>query len=114
MDCIFCKIIAGEVPTQKVYESENILVIRDIAPVAPIHDLILPKKHIVSLNEVNEEDKELLGEVLLTAKIVAEKENISESGYRLITNTGKNGGQLVPHLHFHLIGGKNLGPKIVH
>lgn len=113
MDCIFCKIIDGEIPTQKVFENENILVIRDINPVAPVHDLILPKKHIVSLNEVKEEDKGLLGEILLTAKTVAEKESISESGYRLIANTGKNGGQLVPHLHFHLIGGKNLGPKIV-
>lgn len=112
MDCIFCKIVKGEIPAQKVYETENILVIRDINPVAPIHDLILPKKHIENLNEVKEEDKELLGELMLSVNTVAEKENIKESGYRLITNTGKNGGQLVPHLHFHLLGGKNLGPKL--
>jgi histidine triad (HIT) family protein len=111
MDCIFCKIIKGDIPGDKVYETDNILVIRDINPHAPVHDLIIPKKHIVSLNELT--DEKIAAELLLSVKKVAEIEGILGSGYRLISNTGKNGGQLVPHLHFHLLGGKNLGPKLV-
>lgn len=110
---IFCQIIKGEIPTQKIYETENVIVIRDINPKCPIHDLIIPKKHIESLNEAVPEDKLILGEILLVAQKVAEIENIKEAGYRLIANTGKNAGQLVPHLHFHLLGGKSLGPKII-
>lgn len=113
MKDIFCQIIDGDIPANKIYETENLIVIRDINPKAPIHDLIIPKKHIQSLNEASEEDRALLGEVLLAAAKVAEMENIKEAGYRLIANTGKNGGQLVPHIHFHLLGGKNLGPKII-
>lgn len=112
-DCIFCRIIAGEIPTQKVYETENVLVIKDINPHAPVHDLIFPKKHIVNLNEITKADKEILADILLSVKEVAKIEKIAESGYRLITNTGSDGGQLVPHLHFHLLGGRNLGPKLV-
>jgi histidine triad (HIT) family protein len=110
---IFCKIIAGEVPTQKVYETDNVIVIKDINPHAPVHDLIIPKKHIESLNDLAEEDKEIMGEVVCVAAKVAEIEGIKEKGYRLIANTGKQGGQLVPHVHFHLLGGKDLGPKLV-
>jgi histidine triad (HIT) family protein len=113
MECIFCQIIEGKIPTQKVYETDLVIVIRDINPHAPVHNLIIPKKHIVDLNKVNSSDKEILADILFTAKKVAEIEKIAESGYRLITNTGKNGGQLVPHLHFHLLGGKCLGPKLV-
>lgn len=110
-DCIFCKIIKGEIPGQIIHETEDILVIRDINPKAPVHDLLIPKKHILDLNDLD--DKDLASELLLVAKEVAKKEGIKKGGYRLIANTGKNGGQLVPHLHFHLLGGKNLGPKIV-
>lgn len=110
---IFCKIIKGEVPTQKVYETDSVLVIKDINPHAPIHDLIIPKKHIESLNDVSDEDKLIMGEIVLVAAKVAEIEGIKDSGYRLIANTGKNGGQLVPHVHFHLLGGQDLGPKLV-
>lgn len=109
---IFCQIVAGEIPAQKVYETDDLLVIRDINPKAPIHDLIITKKHLANLNEASEEDKALLGEVLLTAAKVAKLEGIEKNGYRLIVNTGKNGGQLIPHLHFHLLGGKDLGPKL--
>jgi histidine triad (HIT) family protein len=110
-DCIFCKIIAGEIPAQTVYETDKVLVIRDINPKAPVHDLIIPKTHILDLNDLD--DKEMAAELLTVVKVVAKKEGIDQGGYRLIVNTGKNGGQLVPHLHFHLLGGKNLGPKIV-
>jgi histidine triad (HIT) family protein len=110
-DCIFCKIIAGEIPAQTVYETDKVLVIRDINPKAPVHDLIIPKTHILDLNDLD--DKEMAAELLTVVKVVAKKEGIDQGGHRLIVNTGKNGGQLVPHLHFHLLGGKNLGPKIV-
>ncbi|MBW6431788.1 histidine triad nucleotide-binding protein [Patescibacteria group bacterium] len=111
MDCIFCKIIAGDIPGQVVHETDQVLVLKDINPKAPVHDLIIPKEHITNLNELD--DKEMAAELLTVVKDVAKKEGIDEGGYRLIVNTGKNGGQLVPHLHFHLLGGKNLGPKIV-
>lgn len=112
-DCLFCKIVAGEIPSQKVYEDENVLAIRDINPQAPIHVLLLPKKHIASLNEAQEPDRELLSDLMLAIPKVAEAEGIREKGYRVILNNGKNAGQLVPHLHFHILGGKHLGPKIV-
>jgi len=111
MDCIFCKIVSGEIPAQKVYETDNIIVIKDINPHAPVHDLIIPKKHILSLNEL--EEPEIAADILLTVKKVAIIEGITESGYRVIANTGNNGGQLIPHLHFHVLGGKKLGPKLV-
>lgn len=112
MNDIFCQIVAGEIPSQKVYETQNVLAFRDINPKAPVHVLIIPKKHITGVNDITQEDKDILGEMILAAKEVAKQEGISEKGYRLITNTGRDGGQLVPHLHFHLLGGKNLGPKL--
>jgi histidine triad (HIT) family protein len=112
MECIFCQIIKGEIPAQKVYETDFLIVIKDINPHAPVHDLIIPKRHIISLNDVGAEDKELLSDILLSVKEVATIEGVFDSGYRLIANTGKNGGQLIPHLHFHLLGGRNLGPKL--
>ncbi len=111
MDCIFCKIVAGEIPSPRVYENDYLIVIKDINPKAPVHDLIIPKRHIASLNELD--DKDLAAELFLAAVKVAKKEGIDAKGYRLIVNTGKAGGQLVPHLHLHLLGGRNLGPKIV-
>lgn len=111
MVCIFCKIIAGDIPSQKIYETDNIIVIKDINPHAPVHDLIIPKKHVASLNEL--EEPEIASEMLLVVKKIAEMEKIAGSGYRLIANTGKNGGQLIDHLHFHVLGGKDLGPKLV-
>jgi histidine triad (HIT) family protein len=111
MDCIFCQIIKGDIPSDKVYETENLVVIRDINPHAPVHDLIIPKKHIESLNELD--DPVIAADILLSVKKVAKIEGVTGSGYRLIANNGKNGGQLVPHLHIHLLGGRNLGPKLV-
>lgn len=110
-DCIFCNIIAGQIPSPRVYETDYLIVIKDINPKAPVHDLIIPKEHIASLNDLK--GTKLAGELLLAAKKVAEIEGVAQKGYRVIINTGKNGGQLVPHLHLHLIGGRALGPEIV-
>ena len=107
-DCLFCKIINGEIPSEKIYEDEEILAFKDISPVAPVHILIIPKKHIVSLNDINEDNSEIIGKILLRAKKIAEELGIKEEGYRIINNIGENGGQTVGHLHFHLIGGKKL------
>lgn len=112
-NCIFCKVIKKELPSRIVYESGDILAFYDINPHTPIHILIVPKKHIISVNEVKENDKEMLGEMILTAKEIARKEGISKKGYRLIINSGKDGGQLIEHLHMHFLGGKKLGPKLV-
>ncbi len=104
-DCIFCKIIDKEIPAEILLENEKMVVFRDINPKAPVHYLIVPKKHIASLNEVKEEEKELLGELMLTAREAAEKLGIKEEGYKLVVHTGEGGGQEVFHLHIHLMGG---------
>jgi histidine triad (HIT) family protein len=109
-DCIFCKIVAGELPSNKIMETDDILVFHDIAPAAKVHALIIPKKHIASLQEVTEQDASLIAQVVLAAKQVAEKLGVAESGYRLINNIGSDGGQVVHHIHFHVLGGEKLGP----
>jgi histidine triad (HIT) family protein len=109
MDCIFCKIVKGEIPSKKVFENDNVMAFHDIQPLAPAHVLVIPKKHIASMNEAEEEDKELLGEVLLTAKKVANELGIADGGYRLINNVGSDGGQVVYHIHVHVLGGEKLG-----
>ena len=109
-ECIFCKIAAGEIPSSKVYEDENLLAFHDIQPAAPVHLLIIPKKHIDSLNEIEPQDKELMGSMLLTAQSIARTLGISESGYRIVNNCGPDGGQVVYHLHVHLLGGEKIGP----
>ncbi len=107
MDCIFCKIARGEIPANKVYEDEEFVAFKDINPQAPIHVLIIPKKHIESLSEAKEEDRELLGKLLWVAKKVAQELNLRK-GYRLVINTGPDGGQEVLHLHVHLLGGRAM------
>lgn len=107
-NCIFCKIAAGLIPSNKVYEDESIFAFRDINPEAPVHILIIPKKHISSVNDLEPGDEELIGEIFITAKKIAKDEGISESGFRIVTNCGRDGGQTVPHLHFHILGGRNL------
>ena len=109
MDCIFCKIIEGSIPCEKVYENENILAFRDIHPAAPVHVLIIPKKHIETMNDVTAEDMYLVGEIHKSAQQIAKEVNIADSGYRLINNCGAQGGQVVYHLHYHLLGGTKLG-----
>jgi histidine triad (HIT) family protein len=107
-DCLFCKIVAGEVSSEKVYEDQRVTAFRDINPVAPTHILIVPNKHIASVNELSADDEALVGHLFTTAKDLAEREGIAESGYRLIINTGPDGGQEVYHLHLHLIGGHKM------
>ncbi len=107
-DCLFCRIIAGEIPGDFVHRGERVSAFRDINPVAPTHILIVPNKHIASNNMVEPEDEATLGRLFLTARSLAESEGIAEDGYRLILNTGPHGGQEVYHLHLHLIGGQKM------
>ena len=112
-DCVFCKIIKGEIPAQKVYEDSEIIAFEDINPAAPIHILIIPKKHIETLMEIEEEDTMLMGKIIQVAKKVAKKLGVEERGFRLIANCGPDSGQEVMHIHFHLLAGRHMGPKIV-
>ena len=112
-DCIFCKIIKGEIPSTKVYEDEEILAFKDINPAAPIHILVIPKKHIKSLVELEKEDEILVGKIYTVINKIAKEQGVKDNGYRVIVNCGKDGGQEVGHLHFHLLAGKPLGEKIV-
>ena len=107
-DCIFCQIVAGEIPTDILYQDEEVIAFRDIHPIAPTHLLIIPKRHIPSLAHLSPEDLPLMGHLVNIANQLAKKEGISESGYRLVVNCGQEGGQLVPHLHMHLLGGRGL------
>ncbi len=109
MNCIFCAIMNREMNSDIVYEDERVLAFRDIMKQAPEHVLIIPKKHIESLLEAQEEDAELLGHMLLTAKKLANELGIAETGFRAVFNTGSDGGQSVMHLHLHLLGGRSLG-----
>lgn len=107
-DCIFCKIVAGEIPSEKVYEDEVIVAFRDINPVAPTHILIIPKDHIEDNNAFSVEDEPLAGKMFTVVRKLAAQEGIAENGYRLIMNTGPHGRQEVRHLHLHLIGGQPM------
>ncbi|MBI2626626.1 MAG: HIT domain-containing protein [Parcubacteria group bacterium] len=110
---IFCKIVQKELPAEIVYEDEEFLVIKDIHPQAPVHLLVVPKKHFDQIHAASHEDLDLLGKMVLVAGKAAKLAGTEEKGYRLIINQGQDGGQLVPHLHLHLLGGKALGPKII-
>lgn len=107
-DCIFCKIIKGEIPSEKVFEDDKIMAFKDISPCAPVHIIIIPKEHINSANELTEADENVIGHIFVAAKNIAKDLGISENGYRIVNNCGKDGGQTVGHLHFHLVGGRNL------
>ena len=108
--CIFCKIVQGEIPSTNVFEDEKVIAFLDINPAAPIHILIIPKEHISSVNYLYPEHEEIVGNLFTVGKDLAESHGIAESGYRLIINTGPDGGQVVYHLHLHLLGGRKLGP----
>ena len=108
MDCLFCKIIKGEIPSSKVYEDELVFAFRDIEPQAPVHILIIPKQHIASANELNEENSAIVGHIFNVAAKIAKSEGIAEGGYRIVNNCGADGGQTVGHLHFHMLGGRSL------
>ena len=112
-NCLFCKIIKGEVPCKKIYEDEEILAFEDINPAAPIHILVIPKKHITSLAHLEKQDEAIVGKIYGVINKIAEEQGFKEDGYRVIVNCGKNGGQEVMHLHFHLLAGKKFGEKIV-
>lgn len=108
MDCLFCKIAKKEIPCNVVFEDDEILAFRDINPHAPVHILVIPKKHIQDLNEIDTGDIDLLGKIQNTASQLAKKEKIHKSGYRLVANCGSDAGQAVPHLHYHLLGGRKF------
>ncbi len=109
MECIFCRIIAGEVPSNVIYQDEQSIAIRDINPQAPKHLLIMPKSHIPSLAELKPEQEALIGHLITLANRLAKEEGVSEKGYRIVINAGPDSGQEVPHLHIHLLGGRALG-----
>jgi histidine triad (HIT) family protein len=108
MDCIFCKIINKEIPAKVAYEDDNVVAFHDINPQAPIHLLIVPKKHIASVMEIDDEENLLLGDIIRTAQNLARENNLDKKGFRIVVNTGEEGGQTVNHLHFHLLGGRFL------
>lgn len=109
MDCLFCKIIAGEIPSKKVYEDDMCYAFYDIEPQAPEHVVIVPKKHIKSANEITAENAEYIAHIWTVIPEIAKTLGIAEDGYRVVNNCGENGGQTVPHLHFHLMGGRAFG-----
>ncbi|WP_338551973.1 histidine triad nucleotide-binding protein [Paenibacillus sp. KS-LC4] len=110
MDCIFCKIVEGTLPSTKVYESDTVIAFKDINPEASVHILIIPKKHIATMNDVTADDDAVMAELFTAARQIAIEQGVAESGYRLINNVNSDGGQVVYHLHFHLLGGQKLGP----
>ncbi len=111
MDCLFCKIIADEIPSTKVYEDDKVLAFKDINPMAPVHILIIPKVHIEGANALDSDNVGVVSDIMLTARRIAEELGLSE-GWRLVTNVGEHGGQTVKHLHFHLLGGKKLNTEL--
>jgi histidine triad (HIT) family protein len=108
MDCIFCKIIAGQIPSDVIYTDDKVVAFRDINPMAPVHLLIIPREHILSLNDVTEQQTTLVGHMVQVAKQLAKQQGIATKGYRVVINTGPQGGQVVQHLHMHLLGGREL------
>ncbi len=111
-DCIFCKIIRKEIPTEFLYEDDFVVAFRDLHPIAPVHVLVIPKKHIGSVTEISGSDELLMGKLILTAKKIADDLRISEKGYKLLIRVGEHGGQEVGHIHLHLIGGAKLSEDI--
>ncbi|MDI6812444.1 MAG: histidine triad nucleotide-binding protein [Desulfitobacteriaceae bacterium] len=111
-DCLFCKIAQKEIPSEIIYEDELIVAFKDINPVAPVHILLIPKKHLISVNNIMEEDEAVIGRIFSVAKELAHQFGIAESGYRVVTNTGTDGGQVIGHLHFHILGGKALRSEL--
>ena len=111
MDCIFCKIVAGEIPSAKVYEDESVYAFRDIQPQAPVHVLVVPKAHVASADEISAENADLVAKIFAAIPAIAKAEGLT-NGYRVITNCGEDGCQSVKHLHFHILGGKKLSERM--
>lgn len=112
-DCLFCKIAKGEIPSNKVYEDDEILAFHDINPVAKIHILVIPKKHIASIAHMQKEDEALVGRIYGVINKIAEELGFKENGFKVVVNCGEDGGQEVMHLHFHILAGENLRKKFV-
>lgn len=108
MDCLFCKISNKEIDSDILYEDDDVMAFSDIAPKAPVHKLIIPKRHIATINDLSIDDESLVGKMILTAKRLAKQLSIDENGYRLVYNVGQGGGQVIYHIHLHLLGGRNL------
>lgn len=109
MSCLFCSIVAGEIPATVVYQNDELLAFRDINPQAPTHVLVIPRTHRETPGDLGDADEALMGRVIRAASVVAQQEGIAESGYRLVVNAGKDANQTVPHLHVHVLGGRVLG-----
>lgn len=107
-DCMFCRIVDGEIPAEIIYQSESAIAFRDINPQAPTHVLIIPRRHISTMNDLNSEDKELVGSLFLAAKEIAQQEGLADDGYRVVMNCGEEAGQSVFHIHLHLLAGRVL------
>lgn len=108
MDCLFCKIINGEIPSTKVYEDDLCYAFRDIDPQGPTHLLVIPKQHIQSVNQIDDANKDIIAHIFTVIPKIASSEGIAEDGYRVVSNIGRRGQQTVPHLHFHIIGGRDM------
>ncbi len=111
-NCIFCKIIAGDIPSAILYRDDEIIAFRDVNPVAPTHVLIVPVDHLVTIQDIPDDNSSLMNKMVQTANRLVNQEGISESGYRLVINCGEQGGQVVQHLHMHLIGGRQLSNSL--
>jgi histidine triad (HIT) family protein len=112
MECIFCQIASGKIPSDTVYQDEEVIAFRDIQPQAPVHLVIIPRRHIPSLAHLSEADSALVGRMVAIANQLAKKEGIADKGYRLAINCGEEGGQAVPHIHLHLLGGRRLSGRL--
>jgi len=108
-DCVFCNIVNRQLQSEILHETDGLIVIRDIMPKAPVHLLVIPKQHIDSVADLESADQSLVGSLILVAKEMAEHQDIATGGYKLVFNVGKDGGQVVPHIHLHLMGGKPMG-----
>jgi len=108
-DCIFCGIIAGKIPSDKLYEDDELVAFRDISPAAPLHALVVPKAHIPTVNDLKGEDAGLIGRMVLVARDLAAQAGVAEDGYRLVMNVNRGGGQIVFHIHLHVVGGRQMG-----
>ena len=108
MECIFCRIVSGEVPAKKVYEDDDVMAFEDIRPQAPVHILVIPKRHIATVNDLTESDVQLVGKLVLVAKRIASERGVAERGYRLVLNCNRDSGQEVFHIHLHLLGGRKF------
>ncbi len=112
MECVFCRIVAGELPSDILYQDDEVMAFRDINPLAPTHVLIIPKRHINSLADLSDGEAQIIGHMAEVANRLARQEGIARKGYRLVVSSGEDGGQVVPHLHMHLLGGRRLSDRL--